>query len=38
MRNFYNSDDVIEITSVGPNMGTEVALFIPKDIKEKQNV
>lgn len=38
LKNFYNSEDVIEITSVGPNMGTEVALFIPKEIKEKENV
>ena len=30
MRNFFNTEDVIEITSVGEDMGTEVALFIPK--------
>ncbi|MBQ8085390.1 MAG: histidine kinase [Lachnospiraceae bacterium] len=30
LRNFYNREDVIEITSVGPNMGTEVAIYIPK--------
>ncbi len=34
LRNFYNTDNVVEITSVGPNMGVEVALFIPKNSKE----
>ncbi len=31
LRTFYNVEDVIEITSVGENMGTEVALFIPRE-------
>jgi sensor histidine kinase YesM len=34
LRNFYNTENVMEITSVGPNMGVEVALFIPKTNKE----
>ncbi|MGM9549895.1 MAG: sensor histidine kinase [Faecousia sp.] len=29
LRLFYNRDDVMEITSTGPGMGTEVAVFIP---------
>lgn len=37
LRNFYNCEDVIEITSVGKNMGTEVAVFIPI-YKENSNV
>ena len=29
LRTFYDRENVIEITSVGPNMGTEIALYIP---------
>lgn len=29
LRLFYERDDVMEITSVGKNMGTEVAIYIP---------
>ena len=29
LRLFYNRDDVMEITSTGSGMGTEVAVFIP---------
>lgn len=35
---FYDSEHVIEITSVGQNMGTEVVIYIPIGYKEKQNV
>ena len=35
MRTMYSNDNVVEITSVGKNMGTEIALYIPKEIKEK---
>jgi len=34
LRSFYNKEDVLEITSVGPDMGTEVAIFIPEQTKE----
>ena len=33
MKLFYHTDNVVEITSNGENMGTEIALFIP--IEEK---
>lgn len=29
LKTFYGRENVIEITSVGPDMGTEIALFIP---------
>lgn len=29
LRIFYNRDDVVEISSAGENLGTEVALFLP---------
>ena len=32
---FYKREDVIEITSAGENMGTEVAIFIP--VEEREN-
>ena len=35
---FYDRDNVAEITSVGKNLGTEIALFIPKEPKVKTNV
>ncbi|SEF78421.1 Histidine kinase-, DNA gyrase B-, and HSP90-like ATPase [Eubacterium ruminantium] len=35
LKTFYDQENVIEITSVGPDMGAEIALFIPK---EKQDV
>ncbi len=31
LRTFYDRENVIEITSVGPDMGAEIALFIPND-------
>ncbi|MCR4609296.1 MAG: histidine kinase [Eubacterium sp.] len=31
LRTFYDRENVIEITSVGPDMGAEIALYIPKD-------
>ncbi|MCR5291729.1 MAG: histidine kinase [Eubacterium sp.] len=33
LRGFYNRNDVMEITSVGPDMGTEIALLIPKSLQ-----
>ena len=38
LHTFYNCENVIEITSVGRDMGTEVAIFIPFIQKEKENV
>lgn len=38
LRTLYNCQDVMEITSIGKNMGTEVALFIPLEYKESGNV
>ncbi len=38
LHTFYNDKDVIEITSVGDNMGTEVAIYIPTAYKEKEHV
>lgn len=38
LRTFYNCENVIEITSVGKNMGTEVAIYIPTAQKENDNV
>lgn len=38
LHTFYNYEDVIEITSVGSNMGTEVAIYIPMAHKENENV
>lgn len=38
LRTFYNCENIIEITSVGANMGTEVAISIPMIQKEKDNV
>lgn len=35
---FYGREDVIEITSAGENLGTEIAFFIPIDIEDKENV
>jgi len=34
LRTFYDRENVIEITSVGPNMGTEIALYIPGTIEQ----
>lgn len=31
LRTFYDRENVIEITSVGPDMGAEIALYLPKD-------
>lgn len=31
LKTFYDRENVIEITSVGPDMGAEIALYIPKD-------
>ena len=31
LRGFYNREDVMEITSVGPDMGTEVAIYLPRE-------
>ena len=36
LKTFFECDNVVEITSVGKNMGTEIALFIPKEVKEKR--
>ena len=33
LRLFYHIDNVMEITSNGENMGTEIALFIPVEVK-----
>jgi two-component system, sensor histidine kinase YesM len=38
LRLFYSCDDVMEITSVGKNMGTEVAIYIPISEGEKTDV
>lgn len=38
LRLFYAYDDVMEITSVGKNMGTEVAIYIPISEGEKADV
>lgn len=38
LHTFYNDKDVIEITSVDSNMGTEVAIYIPMAYKEKEHV
>lgn len=38
LRTFYESEHVIEITSIGKNMGTEVAIYIPVAYKERQDV
>lgn len=38
LRTFYNCENILEITSVGPDMGTEVAIIIPMVQKEKDNV
>lgn len=38
LHTFYNDKDVVEITSVGTNMGTEVAIYIPMVYKEKEHV
>lgn len=38
LRTFYNCENIIEITSVGDGMGTEVAISIPMVQKEKDNV
>lgn len=38
LRTFYNYINVVEITSVGKNMGTEVAIYIPVEQKENDNV
>lgn len=38
LRTFYNCENVIEITSVGKDMGTEVAIYIPTAQKENDNV
>ena len=38
LRTFYNYRNVVEITSVGKNMGTEVAIYIPVEQKENDNV
>ena len=35
---FYDRENVAEITSVGQNLGTEIALYIPKEPKVKSNV
>jgi sensor histidine kinase YesM len=35
LRLFFDQDNVIEITSMGENMGTEVAIFIPLEEKIK---
>lgn len=38
LQTFYDREDVIEIASMGKNMGTEVAVFIPIEYKEGENV
>ncbi|MDD6069363.1 MAG: histidine kinase [Clostridiales bacterium] len=38
LRTFYNCENVVEITSVGKDMGTEVAIYIPAAQKENDNV
>lgn len=38
LRTFYNCANVVEITSVGKDMGTEVAIYIPMAQKENDNV
>lgn len=38
LQTFYGREDVIEIASMGKNMGTEVAVFIPFEDKESENV
>jgi two-component system sensor histidine kinase YesM len=38
LRLFYSCQDVMEITSVGENMGTEVAIYIPISEVEKADV
>ncbi len=38
LRLFFHQDNVMEITSLGENMGTEVAIFIPLEGKEKHHV
>lgn len=38
LRLFFGMEEVMEITSAGENMGTEVAIFIPYEEKEKYYV
>jgi two-component system, sensor histidine kinase YesM len=38
LRLFFHQDNVMEITSLGESMGTEVAIFIPLEGKEKHHV
>ncbi|MCR5216591.1 MAG: histidine kinase [Lachnospiraceae bacterium] len=38
LRTFYGRENVMEITSVGKNMGTEIALILPKETGIKEYV